>query len=341
MRCEVSVVIPTFSRRARLARVLEGLEGQSVARDRFEVVIVDDGSTDHTADWLREQKFGFALRVFEQSNQGPAAARNKGVGEAESDLVLFLDDDVVPGTHLVGEHLKVHAAESDIVLTGPMSSLPSYRQPWVAWEQVKLEAQYRAMIRGDYAPSYRQFWTGNSSLAKKHFEAAGGFDRSFPRGEDVELGQRLAERGLKFRFNPAAFGLHYAERSLDSWSAMHRSYGKLEVQIFRRQGEGHLEGILAENYSRLHPLNKILVRGCVGHEKPFALATNALRGLLKLSEAAGKPALAGAACGALANLLYWSASADALGGTTMQELFQRDASNAASTRSNASQPSDP
>jgi len=323
MKRDVSVVIPTYNRRARLGRVLDGLAGQSVELDRFEVVVVDDGSSDHTAEWLRSKHFGFSLRLIEQANQGPAAARNAGVAAAQGELVLFLDDDVVPGPHLVSEHLKMHAAEADIVVIGPMASLPSYSQPWVAWEQAKLEAQYQAMIRGDYAPTFRQFWTGNASLAKSQFEAAGGFDRSFPRGEDVELGQRLSARGVGFRFNPAASGVHHAERSLESWSAAHRSYGKLEVEIFRRFGEDSLTEFLADNYRRLHPMNRWLVRECVRRERPYAIAATALRSWLKLGQAVGRPVFAHAACGALANLLYWDASAEELGKAGIREVFER------------------
>jgi glycosyltransferase involved in cell wall biosynthesis len=318
----VTIVVPTFNRRARLQRVLSALEQQAIDRSRFEVVVVDDGSSDGTADWLRGQKFGFALRVIEQANQGPAAARNAGVANAQGQLVLFLDDDVVPGPDLVAEHLKMHEAEKDIVVTGPMSSLPRYEQPWVAWEQAKLEAQYRAMIRGDYAPSFRQFWTGNASLAKRHFVEAGGFDVSCKRGEDVELGQRLDARGLSFRFNPAAVGWHHAERSLESWSAAHRSYGALEVEIFRRLGRDSVEQVLSANYRRLHPLNRLLVRGCVGQKGAFFVVTSVIKSYLKLSQEVGQPEFAGAACGALANLLYWQASREALGTEALEKVFR-------------------
>jgi GT2 family glycosyltransferase len=321
MGWSVSVVIPTYNRRARLARVLEGLDRQSVEPGSFQVVVVDDGSVDQTADSLRNRRSPFDLQIVEQANQGPAAARNAGVARAEADLVLFLDDDVVPSRELLFEHVKLHQTERDIVVLGPMSSLPRYRQPWVAWEQAKLEAQYQAMIRGDYEPTFRQFWTGNASLSKHHFTAAGGFDRSFPRGEDVELGQRLAARGLRFRFNPAAAGLHHAERSLDSWSAAHRSYGKLEVEIFRRLGEEEFSRVLADNFGRLHPINRWLVRECVGRDIRYTLATGALRSWLKLAEAIGREPFTRAACGALANLLYWQASAGALGTDAMRDVL--------------------
>jgi glycosyltransferase involved in cell wall biosynthesis len=317
----LSVVIPTYNRRERLGRVLRSLEEQSVDADTFEVVVIDDGSTDQTAEWLGSQRFRFPLRVVRQANSGPAAARNAGVEAAANPIVLFLDDDVVPSPGLVREHLGMHEAERDICVLGPLSSLSSYRQPWVAWEQAKLEAQYQAMIRGDYAPSFRQFWTGNASVAREHVRAAGGFDTGILRGEDIELGLRLARRGVTFRFNPRAGGLHHAERSLTSWCHAHSSYGKLEVQVFGTFRLGNYVEVLRDNFGRLHPLSRIVVRGMVGRRIPLAALTASLRGYLRISEVVPVRPLSNAACGLLANLLYWSASAEALSKGAVDRIF--------------------
>jgi GT2 family glycosyltransferase len=319
----VTVVIPTYNRRARLGLVLSGLAHQSVEASSFEVVVIDDGSTDGTSEWVERQKTAFSLRLIKQTNHGPASARNAGVANARTPLVLFLDDDVVPDPNLLSEHLRTHEGEPNIVVVGPLASLSSYRQPWVAWEQSKLEAQYQAMIRGDYEPTFRQFWTGNASVGRDHVLAVGGFDPSFLRGEDVELGYRLRARGLGFRFNPRAVGLHHCERSLEAWSNAQRSYGKLEVQIFGRSGEDGLVSLLGGNWSRLHPLNRWLVKRCVRRPVPFAAATTALRSWLVLSERVSAPLLADKVCSALANLLYWDASAEALGDRGIQAVFQR------------------
>jgi hypothetical protein len=191
----------------------------------------------------------------------------------------------------------------------------------VKWEQEKLEAQYAAMIRGDYAPTFRQFWTGNASVARAHLVAAGGFNTTYSRAEDIELGRRLHERGLKFRFNPAARGLHHAERSLAAWVAMHRHYGTLEVEIFGGLGEDELVDTLAGNWSRIHPLSRWLVLACRNRPRSADAATRALNGLLKLSERVGVPLAASQVCGALANLTYWSASAAALGPERAERVF--------------------
>lgn len=319
----LSIVLPTYNRRRRLERVLLGLDRQTVPADTFEVVLVDDGSQDDTAEWLRNNdKRNYFVRCIHQANAGPAKARNKGVESARGELLLFIDDDVEPMPDLLKEHLGSHDVETDIVVLGPLASLDHYEQPWVAWEQEKLEAQYAAMQRGDWAPTFRQFWTGNASVAKKHVEAAGGFDPSFLRAEDVELGRRLHELGLRFRFNPRARGLHHAERSLPAWEAMHRSYGALEVKIFGGLGEDQLVRVLAENFSRIHPATRWLVTHCANHERRRALASGALRTWLRLGAAAKAPIAAGKVCGALANLNYWQASLPELGPARAKQVFE-------------------
>jgi len=318
----ISIVVPTYNRRARLERVLRGLDEQSVSPDVFEVVVIDDGSTDDTQPWLEANRARpYAVTVVTQQNGGPSRARNRGVETARGELVLFIDDDVEPTPVLLAEHLKVHDAEPNVVVMGPLASLEHYAQPWVAWEQEKLEAQYAAMLRGDYAPTFRQFWTGNASVAREHVRAAGGFNTTYARAEDIELGRRLAERGLGFRFNPAARGLHHAERSLESWVAMHRHYGKLEVEIFGGLGEDELVTTLAGNWSRIHSLTRLLVRHCVSHPRRAEAAGLALNRWLELSARAGVPLATSQVCGALANLTYWAASVEALGPARAERVF--------------------
>jgi glycosyltransferase involved in cell wall biosynthesis len=320
----VSIVLPTYNRRARLARVLAGLDGQSAAPDCFEVVIVDDGSTDDTKQWLSQNRErAYAVRAIHQPNGGPARARNTGVAEARGELLLFIDDDVEPTPDLVAEHLRSHDAEKDVVVIGPLASLEHYGQPWVAWEQAKVEAQYAAMLRGDWEPTFRQFWTGNASVSKHHVLAAGGFDPSFLRAEDVELGRRMHERGVGFRFNPAARGLHRAERSLDAWARMHQAYGTLEVQIFGGLGEDFLIEVLAGNFCGIHPLSRWLVGHCVYHPRQQAIVASALKGWLRLAAVTHLDLAAGKVCGALANILYWQASTAALGGVLTARVFER------------------
>lgn len=317
----ISVIIPTYNRRDRLSRVLSALARQSADPSHLEAIVVDDGSSDGTSEWLEGQRFPFSLRPIRQENGGPAKARNAGVNAARGELLLFLDDDVEPTRELVQEHLRSHELERDVAVMGPLASLPHYRQPWVSWEQAKLEEQYAAMIRGDWEPTFRQFWTGNASIARAHVVAAGGFDTALLRAEDVELGIRLHQLGLEFRFNPRARGLHHAERSLGSWENAHRSYGRLEVDILGRQGDDALLRLLSANWRHVHPATRLVVRSCLSSGRRQELVRGVLHRLLLLEEALQAPVGSDQVCGVLANLLYWSESTRELGPERTARVF--------------------
>jgi GT2 family glycosyltransferase len=319
----VSVVIPTYNRRARLALVLDALQHQSARPEQFEVVIVDDGSSDGTSSWVRSQSFPFAVQLLTQPNAGPAAARNKGVAAAHGRIVLFIDDDLVPGPDLISEHLRCHAEEESVAVIGPLLSLPGYAQPWVAWEQEKVEKQYLSMLRGDWKPTFRQFWTGNASVARELVLQVGGFDTSYLRAEDIELAARLAQRGVRFRFNPAASGIHHAERSLASWSKMHRAYGKLEMSIHGRFGEDNALNVLAHNWNRRHATTRALVSFCLGRPRVTAAAAQLLSAGIRLAAPLPLGRLARGGCSLLANLLYWDGVAEAVGVDGLRAIFVR------------------
>src|SRR5947209_12797417 len=119
---DVSIVVPTYNRRASLERLLRALDEQTYPFDRFEVIVIDDGSDDGTPEQLQALTTRYQLRVLGQPHQGPAAARNMGVSNAEAPLILFLDDDVVPTRDLIAVHIATHAAGGPTaVVIGPMS----------------------------------------------------------------------------------------------------------------------------------------------------------------------------------------------------------------------------
>src|SRR5947199_9684516 len=103
---DVSVVIPTHNRLEVLAEVLQALEFQQ-GPPSFEVVVVDDGSTDGTADWLRSRSFRISLRVLIEENHGPAAARNTGVAAAVGRRGAFLGGATLPSPGWLATHRDV------------------------------------------------------------------------------------------------------------------------------------------------------------------------------------------------------------------------------------------
>lgn len=313
---KLSIVIPTYNRLNRLKMVLESLARQDYPMKDVEVVVVSDGSTDGTEAYLKSLRPPFRLETIFQQNQGVATARNQGYQCAQGEIILFIDDDVVPSPQLVREHLLVHANHGDrVVVLGTMLTPEGYAMtPWVQWEQQMLEKQYRAMQENLYSPTCRQFFTGNTSLARKHLVRAGGFDPNFRRAEDVELAYRLNDMGLEFVFHPQAAGFHYAERSFASWSTIAYVYGKNDVIFSMDKGQNWLlPQIFSEYYSR-HPFTRLVTRLCLDRPRLSQAMTASLKLLIEVFHRLKLRPLVSAACSAIFNLRYYQGLADQLGG---------------------------
>jgi GT2 family glycosyltransferase len=264
-----SVVVPTYNRLDRLRRVIAAFERQAYPSEAYELIVVSDGSSDGTDAYLETFRSTMQLRWLTQVNQGPAAARNAGVRTAVGEFILFVDDDVVPEPQLLEEHARSHhEAGRDVVVLGPLLTPEGFEMaPWVRWEQEMLMKQYSAMLRGDWEATARQFYTGNASLRRSHILAAGGFDESFRRAEDVELAYRLASNGLEFVFNIKAAGMHFADRSYRAWLDAAYSYGRNDVIFARDRNQKWLLSTIHREFLDRHFLIRSLVRMCSGRPR--------------------------------------------------------------------------
>lgn len=312
---DVSVIMPTYQRRESLRRTLEALAGVDYPRDRLELVLACDGCTDGSQDMARSLGLPFAVRVLEQPNQGPAAARNLALANAAGHLALFLDDDVVPSPRLVAEHVSAHleAPQEERVVIGTLLPPGEPRSPWVRWELDTVVKQYGAMEEGRYPPSPRQFYTGNASVRCAAVLDAGGFDVSFKRAEDVELAFRLERRGLRFVFRPAASGLHMAERSFRSWMGAAYWYGRNDVVLGLRRGRPDMLDAIAAEFWERSGLTRRLVRGMLrapGIERALAVPAIAAAGAL---QGLDRGRLSHGICSVVFNMAYWHGVADELG----------------------------
>ncbi|MBD0265329.1 MAG: glycosyltransferase [Tolypothrix sp. Co-bin9] len=209
-----SVVIPTYNRQPILEKCLKALEVQKLSDvetvdvtslQGYEVVLVDDGSTDGTLSWLEANKSEFPhVRVFEQNHQGPAAARNLGVEKAKGDIIIFIDSDLVVLDNFLQAHhtALVEGQEklgSDRFFTyGAVINTCNFDNPTA--EPYKIT---------DFSAAF--FATGNVAIPKHWLEKSGLFDTRFQLygWEDLELGVRLKELGLKLIKCPEAVGYHW------------------------------------------------------------------------------------------------------------------------------------
>ena len=312
---KISVVIPTYNRLNSLKRVLEALDKQ-VLLEPFEVVVVSDGSTDGTDEYLKTLHPSFHLTAVSQKNQGAACARNLGIQRARGEIILFIDDDVVPTSNLIAEHLRLFQEKGDqIVVLGPMLSPQEFKlSPWVDWEQCMLVKQYQAMCQGEWEPTARQFYTGNASVKREFLLQAGGFDPSFKRAEDVELAYRLAEHGLRFFYNDQAVGYHYAERSFESWIATPYAYGANDVIFHKQKGQTWILPNMAKEYRTRNFLIRLIIYCCLDHGTLSSMTVRLLQHVALIGTRVIGMWISNMAFSGIFNLRYYQGAADQLGG---------------------------
>ncbi|MEB3198978.1 MAG: glycosyltransferase family 2 protein [Synechococcaceae cyanobacterium] len=202
-----SVVIPTYNRLPILRQCLAALEQQRLEPpiQGYEVVVVDDGSTDDTVRWLDAHATSCPhVRLIRQEHGGPAEGRNRGVDESRGDVIVFIDSDLV----VTDRFLLSHATALQ-----------------TAWQQQgnRLCFTYGAVINtaNFEAPtsephklsdlSWAYFATGNVAIDRRVLERSGLFDTSFRLDgwEDLELGERLRQMGVRLIRCPEAVGYHW------------------------------------------------------------------------------------------------------------------------------------
>jgi glycosyltransferase involved in cell wall biosynthesis len=212
----LSVVIPTCGRRASLRRVLAACGEQRLAPEQFEVIVSVDGEEAEDVRGRLEARPPFTLRWTCGPHGGPSAARNRGAALARGEVLLFLDDDIVPAPDCLAQHLRVHGRANDRVGLGLVQLAAGERTPWEAYLTRRYDEHFAKLARPGYAPTFWDCLSGSLSLPRALLARSGGFDAAFMRHEDVELGYRLAHLGANFIYAPAALGEHCFTRSVAS-----------------------------------------------------------------------------------------------------------------------------
>lgn len=233
---EVSLIVPTHDKRALLARTIASLERLEFDAGRFEVVVVDDASTDDTPAFLAAYSGPLRLiRLRQESNRGRAAARNAALRAAGGELILFLDDDMEVAPGFLAAHVEHHRAGRDRVGIGDVVNAPEIHDSPVVRYMSSRGAQ---KIRAGGPLPWRYFSTNNSSVRREHLAAVGFFDEEFRTYgfEDLELGYRLfRERGLAFGFVEGARSLHIHYHSLEDVLAKKYLSGRHSLLVFLRR----------------------------------------------------------------------------------------------------------
>ncbi|HKU67475.1 MAG TPA: glycosyltransferase family 2 protein [Candidatus Baltobacteraceae bacterium] len=237
----LSVVIATKDRAAYLERALESL-GKQIGAPSFEVVVVDNGSTDATREVAqragREQPYPVSYVYEAQPNRG--AARNRGIAAAHGHLILFCDDDVYAPPGFLASHDAAHTL-SNFVVSGPIINVPGYAvrpKPTLA----------------NYSRAF--FCTCNVSVPKVSLEAVGGFDEAFHLygWEDTELGVRLREHGMRAKFAWDAYIWHVKpprDVTLDSQLRKAVEKARMAVRFLEKNGSARVRSATGAHRANL------------------------------------------------------------------------------------------
>lgn len=226
---QATIQLCTYNRAGLLARVLEACFDQSLCGDEYEVVLVDDGSTDGTPEVIAaaSRHATCAFTVVSQPNSGLARGRNAGIARAAGRRIIFIDDDVLPLPNFVEEHLRAGARHPEAIVRGGAIEVEKIDDlPPPVWS-----------IR-DYSGNY--FWTTNVSVPLVTIRGIGGFDESFSEygWEDIDVGLRLRAAGVRAVFAPNALAYHVKPRpraaSVDTMLAQARAQARTAVRLVRR-----------------------------------------------------------------------------------------------------------
>lgn len=250
MNC--SLIIPAYNSAKTLPLCLRSALNQSLPREQYEVIVIDDGSTDNTAEIAK----AFGVDVIVQKNQGPAAARNAGAQKAKGDILVFTDSDCELDPNFL-RNLTAPFQQPEI--TGAQGAYKTRQPEFMAhFGQIEIETRYELLARssfidfiGTYAAAYRREIFINNQ----------GFDTQFrlASGEDTEFSYKLQKQGHRLVFCPDAIVYHQHPSSLGRYLRVKFYRGFWRVRLYSL----HPEKMLRDSYTPQHLKIQVLTSALI------------------------------------------------------------------------------
>ncbi|MBF0476662.1 MAG: glycosyltransferase [Deltaproteobacteria bacterium] len=222
----VSVVIPAYNAAATIGRTIDACLAQTGLPEALEVIVVDDGSQDHTA--IVAQRY--PVKVISQANSGPAAARNAGYRAARGRVICFTDADCIPAEDWVATLLRGFQSQEIGAVAG--SYEPANPESWLA-TCIQAEIVVRHLQMGQFI---RAFGTYNVAIIRRALDEVDGFEPTFRRasGEDNDLSYKLLKAGYKITFCRDARVAHFHPTRVIKYMKEQARHGFWRAKIYRR-----------------------------------------------------------------------------------------------------------
>jgi cellulose synthase/poly-beta-1,6-N-acetylglucosamine synthase-like glycosyltransferase len=197
----ISIIIPAFNASKTINACIESLLSQK-ASEKFEVIIVDDGSMDNTAEVVKKFK---KVKLVQQENKGPASARNNGARHAKGNIIVFIDSDCVAGKNWLEEMILPF---NNLEVVGVQGTYKSMQKELMArFEQLRIMQRHEKMRKQQFIDFIGSF---SAAFRKTAFFPVKGFDENYPMasGEDTDLSFKLSAKGRKLVFASKAVVWH-------------------------------------------------------------------------------------------------------------------------------------
>ena len=213
---EISVIVPAYNSENTISKCLDGLVNQTISREKYEIIVVDDASNDNTRTVVQSYSL---IRYIRIPHGGPSAARNAGAKAAVSNILLFTDSDCIPSRDWI-QNMTAPFQNNEVV--GVKGAYRTHQHEFVSrFVQLEYESKYERMQKQQYI----DFIDTNSAAYRKDiFLENGGFDINFPVAsvEDQEFSFRLARKGYCMVFVPSAIVYHQHDRNITEY--IHRKF---------------------------------------------------------------------------------------------------------------------
>ncbi len=250
----VSIVIPTYNRKPILEKCLKALENQKLNKNvgNYEIIVVDDGSTDGTSSWIKNNREILPhVVLYEQEHAGPALGRNLGVIKSKYEIIIFIDSDLIVLEDFIIRHidkLLIYWSKNNkkCFTYGSVINTSNFHNPQS--EKYKL-----------LDTSFAYFATGNVAISKELILSVGLFDTSFSLygWEDLELGERLQKVGTKLIKCPKAVGFHWHPpfncEQIQSLISQEKERARMALIFFKKHPNLRVRFMI-----QLTPLNNLL-----------------------------------------------------------------------------------
>jgi glycosyltransferase involved in cell wall biosynthesis len=243
-----SIIIPTFNRPLPLTHCLQSLTRLNYSRDRFEVIVVDDGSESPTETVVSSFSDRLNITLITQPHSGPAIARNKGAGQAKREFLAFTDDDCTPAPEwLKTLAVRLNGTPGNMIGGRTLNAL--LHNPYSTASDLLIRYLYTYYNAN---PDQAHFFTSNNlTLPKESFHRIGGFDRVFLRAgaEDREFCERWLRHGFRMTYAPEALIYHAHRLRLHSFCRQQFNYGSGAFRFHQLRARRRLD------HFRLEPLS--------------------------------------------------------------------------------------